>query len=78
MARARRGGRKWNPGGHKGKLHRALGIPEGQRIPKSRLRKAAHSSNRSVRNMAIRAETMSKWHHGGSRKSGRGRRSRRA
>ena len=74
MARSRRHGRGWNPGGRKGKLHRALGIPEGQRIPKSRLRKAAHSKKRSVRNMAIRAETMSKWHKGGSRSRRRSRR----
>lgn len=59
---------KWNPGGRKGKLHRALGIPTDERIPKSRLRKAAHSSSPSVRRMAIRAETMSKWKHAGPKR----------
>lgn len=57
----------FNPGGHRGKLHRELGIPEGEKIPKGRLSAAAHSGDREVRNDAIRAETMAAWHHGGSR-----------
>lgn len=56
--------KKFNPGGHKGKLHRELGIPEGQKIPQARLKAAAHSSNPTIRRDAIRAETMEKWHHG--------------
>lgn len=55
--------KKFNPGGHKGKLHRELGIPEGQKIPAARLRAAAHSRNPEIRRDAIRAETMEKWHH---------------
>ena len=57
----------FNPGGHKGKLHRELGIPEGKKIGKARLAKAAHSSNTEIRNDAIRAQTMGKWNHGARR-----------
>lgn len=77
MATKRKG---FHPGGRKGKLHRELGIPEGERIPKSRLRSAARSSNREVADDAKRAETMEKWRHVGrkGRKSTRShRRSRR-
>lgn len=55
----------FHPGGHKGKLHRELGIPEGEKIPAARLAAAEHSSDREVRNDAIRAKTMEGWHHGG-------------
>lgn len=58
----------FKPGGSKGKLHRELGIPEGQKIPAKRLAKAAHSKNPEVRRDAIRAETMKKWHHGGRKR----------
>lgn len=51
----------FHPGGHKGKLHRELGIPVGQKIPAGRLRAATHSSNPSIRRDAIRAETMKGW-----------------
>ena len=54
----------FNPGGHKGKLHRELGIPEGQKIPAARLAAAAHSPNPEIRRDAIRARTMKAWHHG--------------
>ena len=52
---------EFHPGGEKGKLHRELGIPESERIPKGRLRAAEHSRNREVRDDAIRADTMSHW-----------------
>jgi len=55
--------KSFNPGGHKGKLHRELGIPEKQKIPAGRLASAAKSPNREVRNDAIRAQTMKKWKH---------------
>lgn len=55
---------KFHPGGEKGKLHRELGIPEGEKIPKKRLEAATHSKNREVRDDAIRAETMEGWRHG--------------
>ena len=56
----------FHPGGHKGKLHRELGIPEGEKIPASRLASAQHSSNPEVRRDAIRAKTMEGWNHKGN------------
>jgi hypothetical protein len=58
-------GKNWDPGGHPGKLHDELGIPEGEKIPKERLHEATHSDDPEVRRDAIRAETMEHWHHGG-------------
>ncbi len=55
----------FNPGGHKGKLHRELGIPVGQKIPQKRLAKAENSSNPTVKRDAIRAKTMEGWNHTG-------------
>ena len=46
---------------HKGGLHRALGIPEDQDIPKDRIKAAKGSSNGHVRAMATLAENMSHW-----------------
>jgi hypothetical protein len=60
----------FHPGGHKGKLHRELGIPEGEKIPASRLESAEHSSNHEVRNDAIRAKTMEGWNHRGHKFGG--------
>jgi hypothetical protein len=56
----------FNPGGHKGKLHREMGIAEDKTIPAARLNAAASKSNPNVeeRNDAIRAKTMKSWHHG--------------
>jgi hypothetical protein len=53
----------FNPGGEKGKLHRELGVPEDQKIPAKKLKKAEKSKNRTVRDDAIRAETMEHWRH---------------
>jgi hypothetical protein len=53
----------FHPGGEKGKLHREMGIPVGQKIPAQRLKAATHSSNPSIKRDAIRAETMKGWHH---------------
>lgn len=53
----------FHPGGEKGKLHRELGIPTSEKIPAARLKSAAHSDDREIRNDAIRAETMKKWKH---------------
>ncbi len=50
---------------HPGKLHRELGIPTSETIPKSRLAAAKHSDNPEVRRDAIRADTMEHWNHGG-------------
>lgn len=71
MAEKRKGWVKkadFHPGGQKGKLHRELGIPEGQKIPADRLSRAARSSDTEVRNDAIRAETMKGWNHRGRSK----------
>jgi hypothetical protein len=51
----------FKPGGQKGKLHRELGIPVGQKIPAARLAAAAKSKNPEIRRDAIRARTMGKW-----------------
>ena len=59
----------FKPGGEKGKLHREMGIPEGEKIPAGRLASAAHSSNPEVKRDAIRAQTMKGWHHGSSRRA---------
>lgn len=53
----------FHPGGEKGKLHREMDIPEGQKIPAAKLRAAAHSSDPEKKRDAIRAETMKKWKH---------------
>lgn len=58
----------FKPGGTPGKLHRELGIAEGEKIPQGRLRKAEHSEDRGVRRDAIRAETMEHWSHKGTKK----------
>lgn len=56
--------KKFNPGGEKGKLHREMGIPEGQKIPAGRLKAAAtQTADPEKRRDAIRAETMKKWKH---------------
>ena len=61
-------GKRWKPksemknvGGEKGKLHREIGVPEGDKIPADKLKAAAHSSNPEIKRDAIRAETMKKW-----------------
>lgn len=48
---------------HKGKLHRALGIPEGQKIPAKRLLAAMHSNKPGVRRMARSAKGLKAMHH---------------
>jgi len=63
----------FNPGGQKGKLHREIGVPVGQKIPAKKLTKAEHSSNPEIKRDAIRAKTMEGWNHGGKKiKSDRG------
>jgi hypothetical protein len=53
----------FKPGGKKGKLHRELGVLEGKKIPAGKLAAAAKSSDREVRDDAIRAKTMEGWRH---------------
>lgn len=56
---------KWIQSMHmkKGALHKALGVPEGQKIPPAKLAAAKHSSNPLTRRRAILAGTLKKMHH---------------
>lgn len=58
------GGAKWIAGAirHKGSLHRALHVPEGEKIPAKKLAKAAHSENPSLRRKAVLAKTLKGFH----------------
>ena len=42
-----------------GALHRALDVPEGQKIPEKKIERAEHSSNERLRREANLAETLS-------------------
>lgn len=48
---------------HPGKLHRDLGIAEGQKIPERRITAALHSKNPALRKEANFARNAKKWHH---------------
>lgn len=50
---------------NKGGLHRALSVPEGQKIPADKLEAARNSQNEHVRHMANFAHTMGGFQHGG-------------
>ena len=54
----------FKPGGHKGKLHREIGVPVGEKIPAGKLAAAAKSSNPEIKRDAIRAKTMAGWKKG--------------
>ncbi len=41
-----------------GALHRALHVPEGEKIPEKKIEKAEHSSNDRIRREANLAETL--------------------
>ena len=58
--------KKWVQGAIKkpGQLHRDLGVPEGEKIPKSKI-KAAEKGGGKVAKRAQLADTMSKWKDGG-------------
>jgi hypothetical protein len=43
---------------HKGALHKALHVPEGEKIPSKKLAKATHSKNPKVAKMANLAKTL--------------------
>ena len=57
---------KWIQGAIKrpGALHRALHVPEGEKIPAAKMAKARNSSNPRVRRMASLAHTLGGFHHG--------------
>lgn len=46
---------------NKGKLHRALGVPEGKKIPAGKLDKALRSSSPSLRKEANFAKNAKGW-----------------
>lgn len=48
---------------HKGALHRALGVPEGEPIPASKMFAAFHSHNAHVRRMAASAKGLKSMDH---------------
>jgi hypothetical protein len=47
---------------HPGALHSSLGVPQGQKIPASKLAKATHSSNPTTRRRANLAKTLKGFH----------------
>lgn len=59
------GGGKWIQGAikHPGGLHRALHVPQGQKIPAAKMAKASHSENPRIRRMVGLAKTLKKMHH---------------
>lgn len=52
---------------NKGALHKALHVPQGKKIPLSKIHKAEHSSNPKLRKEANLAETSRGFHHRSSR-----------
>ena len=50
---------------HPGALHEDLGVPQGEKIPKSKIKAAEHSDNPKTAKRAQLADTMSKWKDGG-------------
>lgn len=64
-------------GNNPGKLHRRLHVPEGEKIPASKLSKAAHSDDPSLRREAALARTGKRYGKKGGRHS-HGRRGRRS
>lgn len=45
---------------HPGKLHRELGIPEGEKIPAKKMAKAAKSKSSTIRKEVVLAKTLKK------------------
>jgi hypothetical protein len=46
-----------------GALHKALHVPEGEKIPAKKLAKASHSENPRIRREANLAKTLKGFHH---------------
>ena len=68
---------KWIQKAHvkKGGLHKALGVPQGEKIPKSEIDAASHSKNSHLRHMAQFAKNVEEgdqWGHEGKRSSALG------
>lgn len=53
---------KWIQDMHmkKGALHKELKVPEGKKIPESKLKKAEHSKNPTLKKRTVLAETLKK------------------
>lgn len=53
---------KWIKGAikHPGKLHRELGVPQGEKIPAKKMAKAAKSKSPTIRKEVALAKTLSK------------------
>lgn len=49
---------------HPGALHKALGVPQGEKIPQDKLMKAEHSRSPLMRKRANLAETLEHLHKG--------------
>jgi hypothetical protein len=49
-------------GKHKGKLHKELGVPEGEKIPAKKMAKAAKSKSPTIRKEVALAKTLKKLH----------------
>ena len=62
---AKSGGGKWISGAikHPGALHRALHVPEGEKIPAKKLAKASHSDNPHMKQMVGLAKTLKGINH---------------
>lgn len=58
---------KWIQGAikHKGALHKELHVKEGEKIPVSKIKKAEHSQNPTLKKRAVLAETLKKMHKKG-------------
>lgn len=52
----------------KGRLHRALHVPEDETIPESKIEAAKHSDNPELVHMANFASTLKGFHKGGEKK----------
>ena len=48
---------------HKNRLHAALGVAKGEKIPASKLEAAKHSKNPHIRRMVAFAMAAKKWKH---------------
>lgn len=61
--------KKWIKGAlkHPGKLHRDLGVPEGEKIPAKKMEQAKHSRNPEIRKEAALAHTLGSFHRKSSK-----------
>lgn len=48
---------------HEGKLHKDLGVPEGERIPSSKLKAAEKNASPAEKKRLVFAENARKWNH---------------